>query len=285
MRTGTSDVSMAYRCPGGASCPQKETDMKRTTVAAIATTLLVLGACSDSNESAEVEGVVRSAIAAVNAGDVFGYAKTVTDQALLEEWDMTREEFLEIDPNEFAFAATVTEVADIDVTGDTAKATLTLQLGDGEPQWVWSARLHLAKEGGSWKLAHGPEYEQLAVAVPSSAKATQVDLVDFGFKLESTTFDRLSAFTFDNEGAQEHEAVLMRLTNGVTLADALDAEFELEGLEFVAAAHADTGDGTSLVLTEDLEPGRYAFVCFIEDPADNVPHAFKGMTAEFTITS
>ena len=34
-------------------------------------------------------------------------------------------------------------------------------------------------------------------------------------------------------------------------------------------------------LHDNLDPGRYAFVCFIPSPGDRVAHAAKGMVYEF----
>lgn len=40
--------------------------------------------------------------------------------------------------------------------------------------------------------------------------------------------------------------------------------------------------GQQNLFAVDLEPGRYAMVCFVRD-ADQVPHARKGMSSEFTV--
>jgi hypothetical protein len=40
--------------------------------------------------------------------------------------------------------------------------------------------------------------------------------------------------------------------------------------------------GADAVFAVDLEPGRYAFICFLED-ADGIRHYLKGMSAEFRV--
>ena len=35
--------------------------------------------------------------------------------------------------------------------------------------------------------------------------------------------------------------------------------------------------------TLDLQPGEYALICFVPDPADGVPHVAKGMLRTFVV--
>ena len=41
--------------------------------------------------------------------------------------------------------------------------------------------------------------------------------------------------------------------------------------------------GTSQVVTANLEPGKYAFFCFISDKAGGPPHVVKGMVSEVNV--
>jgi hypothetical protein len=41
--------------------------------------------------------------------------------------------------------------------------------------------------------------------------------------------------------------------------------------------------GESQLVTADLEPGRYALLCFISDRQGGPPHAVKGMVDELEI--
>jgi hypothetical protein len=39
-----------------------------------------------------------------------------------------------------------------------------------------------------------------------------------------------------------------------------------------------------MVLEKDVTPGRYVMICFMPDTeGDGTPHAFMGMTADFTL--
>ncbi len=75
----------------------------------------------------------------------------------------------------------------------------------------------------------------------------------------------------------------MMLPEGITIEDALGEEGPPEDVSFLGVGGPwDPGTDTTLVFTEPLEAGRYAMVCFVED-ADGTPHAFLGMTSEFTV--
>ena len=41
--------------------------------------------------------------------------------------------------------------------------------------------------------------------------------------------------------------------------------------------------GTSQQLDVNLQPGRYAFFCFISDKQGGPPHVVKGMVSEVTV--
>jgi hypothetical protein len=92
-----------------------------------------------------------------------------------------------------------------------------------------------------------------------------------------------TAFSFTNDGAEEHEMVLARIVSDVTLEELLElpeAEQE-QNVEFQTATFAPAGE-TDYSFT-DLESGRYAVVCFVET-ADGTPHVAEGMTFEFEVS-
>ena len=91
-------------------------------------------------------------------------------------------------------------------------------------------------------------------------------------------------FTFENAGSEFHEMTLVRLPEGMTIGEALqlpeEETFEVLGL--VGIVFATPGE-LGAQLTVDLEPGTYAFVCFIEN--EQGPHAFQGMVAQLTVAA
>ncbi len=112
---------------------------------------------------------------------------------------------------------------------------------------------------------------------------------DFGFDLPSSVEAGVTAITLTNAGAEEHQAQLVKIADGKTLSDVVVA---LNGdptgaaaLALVAFSGGPNGvapgaTGTSSV---NLEPGQYAFICFIRG-RDGIPHFAKGMIAPLTVT-
>ena len=54
-----------------------------------------------------------------------------------------------------------------------------------------------------------------------------------------------------------------------------------EQIEFFGGAYAEPGE-TGYIAFQDLEPGTYTAVCFVDIP-DGIPHVMRGMVAEFTV--
>jgi hypothetical protein len=93
-----------------------------------------------------------------------------------------------------------------------------------------------------------------------------------------------------NNGAEEHQATLVQLKDGKTLAD-LAAAGSADPTGREALALFDGYGGPNVVAPGDtqaadavLAPGEYVFLCLIPSPSDGVAHASKGMVLPFTIT-
>jgi hypothetical protein len=110
-------------------------------------------------------------------------------------------------------------------------------------------------------------------------------MADYAFVTSLVPSAGIHTLRVDNQGKQGHEAVLIRLAPGKSLADVaawvdnqvgpLPAEL-LGGLTALAP-------GSEGFFTVDLTPGHYAFLCFVPDAADGKPHIARGMLKEFTI--
>lgn len=92
---------------------------------------------------------------------------------------------------------------------------------------------------------------------------------------------------FENDGKEPHHLIASRLIGDATAAD-VEKFFKtekgkppLEQKGTVSTAVIEGGEGQSVDL--DLEPGRYAFYCFITDREGGPPHAFKGMVSEIEV--
>lgn len=112
--------------------------------------------------------------------------------------------------------------------------------------------------------------------------------------LPATTPAGQTAITLANEGEEEHEIVLLRMNDGVTLSAEELLELPMEELftQAMPAAIALASPGTSGTAFADLEAGRYAVACFIPKgtkpnmapPQDAPPHFVEGMLADLTVT-
>jgi hypothetical protein len=90
-----------------------------------------------------------------------------------------------------------------------------------------------------------------------------------------------------NNGQELHQAQVVRLENGKTMAD-LAAAMKHEGppppwLRFVGGPNG-IAPGQEATSMASLTPGRYAMVCLIPS-ADGVPHLMKGMVQPFEVTA
>jgi len=114
--------------------------------------------------------------------------------------------------------------------------------------------------------------------------------VDYAFDGVPETIEAGTvAFDFTNatEADEEHEMIILKKADGVTLSFedilALPEEEAMEKGQFVGAAFAPPGEkGLALA---DLEPGSYAMVCFIPvgGGEEGPPHFTQGMLQEFSV--
>ena len=117
----------------------------------------------------------------------------------------------------------------------------------------------------------------------------ELTLQDFAF----VGLDSLAAgphtIAVRNDGPQPHEATLVKLADGVTV-DALRGMFTSTEPPpsgpppFTSAGGiAGIASGDTATVKVDLEPGDYAWICFIPDPATGKAHAELGMIGALTV--
>lgn len=137
-----------------------------------------------------------------------------------------------------------------------------------------------------------------APATPASMgsfdPATHVAVVhakDFSFDAPDSVTAGWTTFHFVNDGPALHHAQLVRLDSGKTAAElpaALDAAFKAHAAPpkwMVEVGGPNAADpGTSTDATMNLEPGQYAFLCFVDIP-DHVMHFTKGMVRGLKVTA
>ncbi|HMQ51839.1 MAG TPA: hypothetical protein PKE64_17195 [Anaerolineae bacterium] len=132
-----------------------------------------------------------------------------------------------------------------------------------------------------------------ASAGTTTAKAAQIPEItikatDFSFEAPAQIEAGLVKLNLVNEGQEPHHAQLVRLNEGVTLAQfqaALqqgpEAAFPL--LAFVGGPGL-VDPGLSSQVTLDLVPGQYVLLCFIPSH-DGVPHLAKGMVRPLEVVA
>lgn len=99
------------------------------------------------------------------------------------------------------------------------------------------------------------------------------------------------AVTFDNQGDEVHEIGIVRINDDVTASIdellAMPEDQAMSMVSFTGVAYANPGESDTTFL--EMQPGRYAAVCFVPEgtthmdmPGDGAPHFTLGMVGEFT---
>jgi len=113
---------------------------------------------------------------------------------------------------------------------------------------------------------------------------------DFAFDGPDTISSGWTTVVLHNNGPTLHHPLLLRLTEGKTLADLRAAVSEMKPGEMLPPSWAvpaggvnppDPGADTRAIL--NIEPGDYAVVCIVDVP-DHIPHMMKGMISGLTVT-
>jgi uncharacterized cupredoxin-like copper-binding protein len=117
------------------------------------------------------------------------------------------------------------------------------------------------------------------------SEGVTVTATEYAYDMPNSIDGGVVKMDFVNEGAVPHEFALARLDEGKTLAD-LDAVLKA-GKEPPSWAHDVAGvpamtSGAEISITRDLEPGTYAFVCFVPTKGGKT-HYDLGMKREFTV--
>lgn len=115
-----------------------------------------------------------------------------------------------------------------------------------------------------------------------------ITATEYGFQTRGLTAGP-NTVLFDNRGAEPHDVALAPIVEGKTLDDVEafaigDEESGPPPVDFdnqVISGVLEGGGRQTMQL--DLEPGRYALLCFISDRAGGPPHVAMGMLDEVTV--
>ena len=262
-------------------------------VLVLATALLALplvaagckgGGDGGGEDARAIEDAVRAAAAAYADGDLDAFRAAFTDDGIVDLFDLDAEDldaFLEFLPEIIGEDPPVISTFDnTEVDGDTGSTyATTAQTG-----LVVVDRFHVMKDGDDW-IIDGVDH---SVATPDldDYSSTGLGMDEFSYDFDAGELSPGKvAFELENVGEQSHEALLVSLEDDVDLEEAITSVEQPEGVEVIASVEVEAGESGDMVLAEELEAGRYAFICFLadEDDPQATPHAFLGQTADFRI--
>ncbi len=143
---------------------------------------------------------------------------------------------------------------------------------------------HIAK-GMLRPITVTPSTTHNASDVAAPVPDVTVKLVDYTFESSKPLTAGKPLIRIENDAAQDHELVLVRLAPGKSAGD-VAAWLEKqagpppgEPLGGLAAIHP----GGFGFITVDLAPGEYGLLCFVPDAKDGKPHVAHGMVKQFKV--
>ena len=118
-------------------------------------------------------------------------------------------------------------------------------------------------------------------AFPAPVPTVDVALREYGFEYDAELESGRTVFRVRNAGTLAHQVVLIYLPPEIQSLDAQIRSSERQVVPTIVNLQP-RDPGRTGTFAVDLDPGRYGFVCFVEDP-DGVQHVHKGMRSEFRI--
>jgi hypothetical protein len=124
-----------------------------------------------------------------------------------------------------------------------------------------------------------------ASATAWPAADVTITATEYAFQLPDTVKAGMHTFDVKLAGVQPHEALLLKLDPGKTMADVQKWAADYKGPPPAAPMGGITValPGTKVEFTADLTPGDYALLCFVPDAKDGKPHLMHGMVKEFKV--
>jgi hypothetical protein len=138
--------------------------------------------------------------------------------------------------------------------------------------------LHLAN--GMWKALTVTAAAGQASEPPRDGALT---LGDFSFTLRETPTTGEHTIRVENAGKQQHEAVLVKLQEGVDVLQFLQGLRAGPPLGDFMGGISPIEPGAHGFFTQTFTPGAYALLCFLPDKASHDLHVAKGMVVQFTV--
>jgi hypothetical protein len=260
---------------------------------AVAALTASAAACDDDGGGGdeEAEAEVQAAIDTLNQAsldldaDVFlaGVTQNALETIFYTDEEQAREDPLTSFGSESEDDFLIAQ--DISVDGDTAEVVEEPRPGTLVAPTIYT----FIRDDGAWKLDSARAGDAEA---PDGAVTVSLTMREFEFEIDDDAFEagKPVLFEVENAGEQHHHFGFFKLDEGVNLEEALaSGEEEVEGIEDLGfIGPVAPGDDGHAAYTEPLEPGRYAFICFLPDesagnPEEAPPHFALGMVHEVTL--
>jgi hypothetical protein len=241
--------------------------------------VLVLGACADDGRDSATELPASDPSTERATSDLCTLATEMYQQDSLPTVEQLQR-YQQLAPAEIAGPVKqVTEplIADGD---DTISFFKIIATDDNEAAIAeidaWEEKTCGIPHSGDTALPEGASRE-----LEPDATRVEVDATEYAFHIGDVAPGRTS-FELTNAGAETHELLIVKLAQGVTLDEAMQAEGGNGTVEEEWTTNLAAPGGDDEVITLDVEPGNYGLVCFILS-ADGTLHALLGMQHELTV--
>lgn len=122
--------------------------------------------------------------------------------------------------------------------------------------------------------------------VPVAPPVVTIHAKDFAYSGPKSVKSGPTTFRLVNDGKELHHLSIVKLDKGKTMKDLSEA-LKKQGppptwMKEVGGPNPALPGGT-VEATLSLEPGEYAFLCFINSPGNPMPHMAKGMVGSITV--
>lgn len=130
-----------------------------------------------------------------------------------------------------------------------------------------------------------PAADSIATAAPPAPQEITVHAKDFAFDAADTVEAGLTTIHFINDGPGLHHAQLLRIDSSKTFTDAVAAipqQVNFPSWLVAVGGPNAVAAGDTTAVTQELAPGNYMWICFVDVPAGS-PHYKKGMERALTV--
>jgi len=120
------------------------------------------------------------------------------------------------------------------------------------------------------------------IPLPATSTTVRVEMDEYTFALDSEIERGRVVFQTVNIGEEDHEIIVSPLPPDFPpLLEQLRSDTRRTTETFYILPVQEPGERGAFAL--DLKPGRYGFICFLLNEADETSHAREGMATEFTV--